>query len=291
MQPTPAESLALRSLLQSLCGVTLADDKTYLLTTRLAAPLQARGITSFADYLQQLRQPGNQSLRDELVDSLTTSETSFFRDPAVYRIFRERILPWLVDVLHHRALGSKIPPVVRIWSAGCSTGQEPCSLAIAICEFLAGLATPHPRQFSLVATDFSRRVLAVAQRGVYTTRELERGLTLGQRQRHFRPAGEDWELLPEVRRLIDYRHASLLDSSSPAGPFDVIFCRNVLIYFDSPTRARVCERLFRALNPGGVLVLGSAESLFGVTDLFVPVDAGGLSLYLRPDPGKTVPAW
>lgn len=290
MQPTPAESHAIRTLLQSLCGISLTDDKAYLLSNRLATPLRARGITSFADYLSQLRQPANQALRDELVDCLTTAETSFFRDSRQYEVLRQRLLPWLVDRLQRQALAGGSPPLVRLWSAGCSTGQEPYSLAIAIAEFLSGLASPHPRQFSIVATDISRRVLQTAQRGIYPLRELERGLTPRQRQRFFRPAGDDWEISPDLKRLIEFRHANLLDPVIPAGPFDLIFCRNVLIYFDHDTRARICERLHRALTPGGVLVLGSAESLFGVTDLFVPVDAEELPIYRRPDPDNDRPS-
>jgi len=286
VQPTPAESLEIRSLLQRLCGVSLGADKAYLLSTRLAGPLHARGIDSFADYLRQLRQPANQSLRDELVDCLTTAETAFFRDPAIYRVIRQRLLPWLVERLHQRSRPANSPPVVRIWSAGCSTGQEPYSLAIAITEFLAGLATPQPRQFLILATDISRRALQVAQRGVYTTREVERGITAVQRQRHFRPAGDDWEVWPDLKRLVEFRHANLLDPVIPAGPFDLILCRNVQIYFDAPTRTQVCERLYHALTPGGVLVLGSAESLFGVTDRFLPASDEGFPIYQRPDPAS-----
>lgn len=272
-----------QALVRSLCGLVLTDDKTYLVRTRLESVVQAHGCRTFAEYLGRLQQTHARLMRDELVEALTTGETSFNRDTHPFDEFRRLILPTLADTIRRRREARDPAPVVRIWSAGCSTGQEPYSLAMAICDYIA--ANPalalRPEHFQILATDVSAKSLSIAKEGRYTERDLDRGLSPGQRSRYFRQQGQFWTANDELKRLIDYRQLNFIDRVSNLGSFEVIFCRNVLIYFDTPTRQRLCDQFHQLLTPGGLLILGSAEGLYGLNTPLLSKQIGSTMGYYK----------
>lgn len=266
-------------------GVVLGPDKAYLLEHRLNGLLKEFSLPSYEalrDRLMDGRTPG---LAEKVMEAIVTNETSFFRDKHPFEAFRTAVIPacrqrWLAD-----RQGGLLPPrPIRIWSAACSAGQEPVSLAIMVLEWLrAGMAADlRPADFMIVATDISASILKVAREGRYTTAEIDRGLPPDLRARYFSPEGAGWIVSTEVARMINYRRVNFAEPGPAAvGMFDVIFCRNVLIYFDEALKRRVVEEFWRSLPPGGFLVLGGAESLFGISDRFKSVMLGGSPVYQR----------
>jgi chemotaxis protein methyltransferase CheR len=276
----------LRQAIHRLCGLVLGEDKAYLVRHRLGPLARASGCRSFEEFGERLRRPGASALRDEVVEAITTGETSFFRDAHPFDAFRRHLLPEMAERARRRPMTGQ--PRVRLWSVACSTGQEPYSLAMLVHDFVrarpaAGLTE---QDFHILATDVSARVLAVAATGEYGRREVARGLTPGQVARHFVPRGHHWVLRDEVRRLVEFRRVNLVQPLAGLGTFDGIFCRNVLIYFDEPTRRRVCAQLDALLDDGGWLVLGAAENLYGISDRFEAVSLGATLVYRKRSGGR-----
>lgn len=284
MEIAPLEFREVQSLARTLCGLVLTDDKTYLVRTRLEPVVLRLKCGSFAEYLAKLRDPGATGLRDELVESLTTGETSFFRDEHPFTEFRQRILPELAEKIRKRREERYPIPACRIWSAGCSTGQEPYSISMSIADYIAGNPALGLRleHFPILATDVSAKSLAIAREGRYAERDLERRIPMDQRSRHFTPRGDQWVVRDELRRTIDFRRLNFVSGDVNLGPFDAIFCRNVLIYFDAAIRQRLCDLFFQLLNPDGLLILGSAESLYGLTTPFVSGYIGRTLAFRKP---------
>ncbi len=280
MQLSRATYDELRQLVYRLCGLVLGEDKAYLVRHRLGPLARASGCASFEEFGERLRRPGSAALRDEVVEAITTAETSFFRDGHPFDAFRRQLLPELIERARKKPAGR---PRVRLWSVACSTGQEPYSLAMVLREHLpacraAGLGE---EDFRILATDVSARVLAVAAAGEYTRREVGRGLTPAQVARHFQPHGRGFTVRDEVRRLVEFRRVNLVKPLAGLGTFDVVFCRNVLIYFDEATRRRVSEQLADLLDEGGWLMLGAAENLYGISDRFEPLSVGATLVYRK----------
>lgn len=259
-----------QSLVRSLCGLVLTDDKTYLVRTRLEMVVQAHGCATFSEYLGRLQQINATQMRDELVEALTTGETSFNRDTHPFTELRRQILPDLADTIRRRRESNYPMPVARIWSAGCGTGQEPYSIAMAVHDFIGGNPAKQlrPDHFPILATDVSGRSLNVAREGRYLQRDLDRGVTNEQRNRFFHPQGEFWVVNDDVRNSIEFRQLNFIDPISNFGPFEIIFCRNVMIYFDATTRERLSNQFHRLLSAGGLLIVGAAESLYGLNTPF-----------------------
>lgn len=284
MQVSPQEFRDIQTLVRGLCGLVLTDDKTYLVRTRLEAIVRAHGCATFGEYLGRLQQLHLTVMRDELVEALTTGETSFNRDGHPFSEFRRNILPALAETIRQRRAAGFPKPLARIWSAGCSTGQEPYSLAMAVTDYL--IANPkvalRPDQFPILATDVSNRSLTVAREGRFLERDLDRGLPDDWRRRHFRQQGDLWVASDSLRQMIDFRRLNFIDRLPVLGPFEVIFCRNVLIYFDLPTRQRLCDQFHTQLAPGGLLILGAAESLYGISTLLLPEQLGATTVYRKP---------
>ncbi|MBL8795786.1 MAG: protein-glutamate O-methyltransferase CheR [Planctomycetia bacterium] len=276
----------LRGLIQRLCGVALSADKEYLVRHRLEPVARAAGCTGFEELLRKLRGPEAQAISEAVVEAITTSETSFFRDGQPFEAVRRLMLPDLGERLLARK--SRLPllagPTVRLWSAATATGQEAYSLAILVHDYVEANRSRGlmERDFSILATDVSASVLARARSAAYRERELARGLTPGQVARYLQRSGDHWLVREPVRRLVDFARANLIEPPFGLGPFDVIFCRNVLIYFDESTRQRICLRLHELLKAGGWLVLGAAESLYGLTDRFDTQPWEGALLYRKP---------
>lgn len=262
----------LRKLLKERSGLDLSADKQYLIESRLLPLARKAGLSGIPELVQKL-QGGSSALIASVVEAMTTNETFFFRDKVPFDHFRDTIMP---EVLKARA-GRR---TVRIWCAAGSTGQEPYSLAMTLKEMGAALTG---WRVEIIATDLSQEVLEKAKAGVYSQFEVQRGLPIQMLMKYFKQTGETWQVNPELRAMIQHRQLNLLQDFSHLGTFDVIFCRNVLIYFDQETKINIFNRLARQIEPDGFLVLGAAETVVGLTDTFRPL-ADRRGLYRPNDP-------
>ncbi len=270
---TPLDYDFLRKLLKERSGLDLSADKQYLVESRLTPLARKAGLAGIPELVQKMR-GGADPLTADVVEAMTTNETFFFRDKIPFDHLRDTIVPML---LASRA-GRKS---LRIWSAACSTGQEPYSIAMSLKEKGAALAG---WRIEIVGTDLSQEVLEKSKAGIYSQLEVQRGLPIQLLVKYFAQNGELWQISPELRGMVQHKQLNLLQDFSHLGKFDVIFCRNVLIYFDHPTKISIFDRMARLIEPDGMLMLGAAESVVGVTDAFRPVhDKRGL---YQPNPDR-----
>jgi chemotaxis protein methyltransferase CheR len=235
------------------------------------------GLAGISELVQKMK-GGSASLITQVVEAMTTNETFFFRDKVPFDHFRDSIMP---EILRARA-GRKS---VRIWCAAGSTGQEPYSLAMCLKEMGAALAG---WRIEIIATDLSQEVLEKSKAGIYSQFEVQRGLPIQMLVKYFKQTSEFWQVNADIRAMIQHRQLNLLHDFSQLGVFDVIFCRNVLIYFDQDTKIDIFNRLARLTEPDGFLVLGAAETVVGLTDVFKPYpERRGL---YRPNGVRAAPA-
>jgi chemotaxis protein methyltransferase CheR len=255
---TPLDYEFLRKLLKERSGLDLSSDKQYLVESRLIPLARKAGLAGIPELVQKIK-GGSDPLTSEVVEAMTTNETFFFRDKIPFDHLRETVLPALIQARASRRS-------LRIWCAASSTGQEPYSIAMGIKEFaaLAGW------RVEIVATDLSQAVLEKSKAGIFSQFEVQRGLPIQLLVKYFTQIGELWQLNADIRAMVQHRQLNLLQDFSHLGTFDVIFCRNVLIYFDQDTKVGVFDRLARVLEPDGVLALGAAESVVGISDAFKP---------------------
>jgi chemotaxis protein methyltransferase CheR len=264
---TPADYDYLRKLLKERSGLVLSADKQYLVESRLLPLARKIGAPHLSDLVMKLKAPGAEPLIVDVVEAMTTNESFFFRDKIPFEHFRDYMLP---NLLKARAARRSL----RIWCAAASTGQEPYSLAMILKEMAVQLAG---WRFEIIATDLSNEVLEKARAGLYSQFEVQRGLPIQFLMKYFTQAGETWQIAPEIRAMVQYRPLNLLADFTHLGSFDIVFCRNVLIYFDQPTKIGVLERLARMTEQDGYLVLGAAETVVGLTEVFKPlIDRRGL---------------
>jgi chemotaxis protein methyltransferase CheR len=274
---TPPDYEYLRKVLKDHSGLDLSTDKQYLIESRLL-PLSRKCGMSGIDELVQKMKGGSASHIAQVVEAMTTNETFFFRDKVPFEHFRDTIMP---EILKARASRKAI----RIWCAAGSTGQEPYSLAMCLKEMSA--ATSGCR-IEIVATDLSQDVLQKSRSGIYSQFEVQRGLPIQMLVKYFKQSGEFWQINPELRAMVQHRQLNLLHDFSSLGMFDVIFCRNVLIYFDQDTKINIFNRLAKSMEADGFLVLGAAETVVGLTDVFrACADRRGL---YRPNAARAAPA-
>ncbi|PPK52212.1 CheR family methyltransferase [Marinobacter persicus] len=256
---TPQEYEAFKKFLQDACGILLGDNKQYLVKSRLRRILEDNHLKSLGELLDRIKRPGRTNLKEVVIDAMTTNETLWFRDNHPFRILQEKLLPEFAE--------SKSMQPLRIWSAACSTGQEPYSTAMVIDEFRRS-RPGKLRDVKITATDISKSVLDVARRGEYEMIAIGRGLS-PERQKQFFTASSNggWQIKPQIKSMVEFRELNLLDRYT-LGKFDIIMCRNVLIYFSAELKRDILTRLHAALNPGGYLILGASESLNGLSDLY-----------------------
>jgi chemotaxis protein methyltransferase CheR len=258
---TPAEFREFSSFLEKSCGILLAEHKQYLVQSRLGKIMQQQGCTSLSDLVGRLNRPGGNALKEQVIDAMTTNETLWFRDIHPYEILRNKLLP----ELHERHRLQK----VRIWSAACSTGQEPYSISIVIDEFKLANPGAFPAGEEILATDISTTALDQARRGEYEMLALGRGLSQERLHRYFQPSPKgSWSIKPNIKARVRFQSLNLLGSYAALGQFDLIFCRNVLIYFSSEVKLEILRKMHKQLRPGGYLLLGASESLSGLPDLY-----------------------
>ncbi|WP_342360436.1 protein-glutamate O-methyltransferase CheR [Terrarubrum flagellatum] len=271
----PADFAFFQRFLAERAGLNLWPEKTYLLESRLARILRAHNIDTFAALAARIATGGDLALEREVIEAMMTHETLFFRDLKSFDLLRETVLPGLIAA---RARERRL----AIWSAACSAGQEPYSIAMILDEMGDRLAGWSIR---ILATDISTAIIERAKTGLYTQFEVQRGLPVRMLLKHFSQTPEGWSITKNMRDKIDFRTFNLLRDPSPFGVFDLILCRNVLIYFDANTRTGLFARLRRQMAPDGALMLGGAETVLGATADFVP-DRDTPSFY-RPAPAAT----
>jgi chemotaxis protein methyltransferase CheR len=274
---TPLDYEFLRKLLRERSGLDLSSDKQYLVESRLIPLARRGGLEGIAELVEKIK-GGSDTLTAEVVEAMTTNETFFFRDKIPFDHLRETILPALLQARANRRS-------LRIWCAASSTGQEPYSIAMCLKEFGPALAG---WRVEIVATDLSQAVLEKARTGIFSQFEVQRGLPIQMLVKYFTQVGELWQLNADIRAMVQHRQLNLLQDFSHLGTFDVVFCRNILIYFDHDTKVGIFDRLAKMIEPDGVLTLGAAETVVGISDAFKPYpDRRGL---YRPNAARTARA-
>ncbi len=247
-----------KDLLKANSGLVLTQDKSYLVESRLNPVAKKWGYDAIATMTNILRGVPPKDLVKDIIEAMTTNETSFFRDIKPFEIFKTHVLPYYKNKPHHSKR-------IRIWCAAAASGQEPYSLAMTIKEEAAKMPGFN---FEIVATDISHEILDQAREGTYSQFEVQRGLPITHLMKYFTQNGDKWTVNQDVKNMITYKYFNLLDPMTMLGKFDIVFCRNVLIYFDPPTKKDVMERINGQINDDGFFFLGGAETVLGITDVF-----------------------
>lgn len=264
----PEDFQLLSGMLKERSGLALSEDKVYLLESRLTPLSRKRGFDGLDDLIREVRVRRDEVLMRDITEAMTTNESFFFRDSTPFDLFRDKVLPRLTEA---RAQTRKI----RIWCAAASTGQEPYSLAMILSENQARMKD---WRIEILATDLSNDVLQKARVGLYSQFEVQRGLPIHMLVKYFTQVGEMWQIDSAIRAMVTYKPLNLLESFDHLGRFDAVYCRNVLIYFDQPTKADVLARIRKRMQDDAALFLGAAETVLGVCDDFKPV-SGERGLY------------
>jgi len=248
----------LSGLIKERSGLVLTPDKLYLLESRLTPVARKHSLEGLAGLVAHLRTRTNDTVLTDVVEAMTTNESFFFRDTHMFDNFRDEVLPALIAARQSTRR-------LRIWCAAASSGQEPFSIAMILKEMEAKLAG---WKIDILGTDLSLEILARAKSGTYTQFEVQRGVPTNFLLKYFERAGEQWKIIDTIRSMVEYRPFNLLDSLAMLGKFDIVFCRNVLIYFDDPTKSRILNAIATMLPPDGALLLGGAESVLGLCKAF-----------------------
>jgi len=260
---TPMEFQFLADLLKKRSGLTLTEDKTYLIESRLMPIARSQGLADISQLCNLVRTAPKEELLVEITEAMTTNESSFFRDIKPYESLRNIVFPELMQ---------KLGAVkrMRIWSAACSTGQEPYSIAICIEEDKAKMPGWN---FEIVGTDLAKKVVDKAKQGTYSQFEAQRGLPIQMLVKYFAAQPDtSWQLKDVIRNAVQFKTHNLLEDYASLGQFDIVFCRNVLIYFDDATKGRITEKMAKILPPHGILIIGATESLIDPKNQFVPME-------------------
>lgn len=249
-----------RSFLERNCGIMLGDNKQYLVSSRLNKLMAQHGLSSLSELVARMQDFSGRELKEAVIDAMTTNETLWFRDAHPFTVFKDVILPEFQTV-------ASSP--MKIWSAACSSGQEPYSLSMLVEEFRSSAFGSLRRPVEITATDLSRSMLEWCRRAEYDRLSIGRGLSQERLQRFFEPLQEGlWRVKPEVRNRVRFQVLNLMDSFISLGKFDVVFCRNVLIYFSADLKADILRRIHGVLRPGGYLILGASEGLTDASQYF-----------------------
>ena len=270
MKPEDFDFVA--KLLKERSGLVLSKDKSYLLESRLMPVARRRGMKGLDELVAAVRRMDAGLVKD-VTEAMTTNESFFFRDGKPFDQFREQVIPNLLQ-------SRKDKRAIRIWCAACSSGQEPYSLAIILKELESKLAG---WRIDIIATDLSTEILEKAKAGLYSQFEVQRGMPIQLLVKYFQKKDEMWQIDPRLRAMVQFRPLNLLtDIRSPLGTFDVVYCRNVLIYFDQDTKGKVLADIAKLLTPDGCLFLGGAETVLGISDKFKPI-VGQRGMYQLTD--------
>ncbi|HAZ49980.1 MAG TPA: chemotaxis protein CheR [Cyanobacteria bacterium UBA11369] len=259
----------IRKLVRDRTGVVLSDDKHYLIESRLSILVKNAGVNSIGALVAQLRQKPFNPLYNLIVEALMTNETFFFRDEHPFQALKIHILP---ELLKQRQIERNL----NIWCAACSSGQEPYSIAMLMREHFPNLSN---WKAQIIASDISNAMLEKARVGRYGQHEIIRGLPTKFMQKYFQPCGNDWQLKEEIRQIVEFRQINLTSTFPLLSPMDIIFLRNVLIYFDIETKRAILSRVRQLLKPDGYLFLGGGETTINLDDAFEPVQFGKAVCY------------
>ncbi len=269
---TPQEYETFKSFLQNACGILLGENKQYLVKSRLRRIMEEHELATLGELLERIKRTGRGNLREVVIDAMTTNETLWFRDNHPFRILQEKLLPEFAE--------RKTSQSLRIWSAAASTGQEPYSVAMIIEEF----RRQRPgklRDVKITATDISKSVLEVARSGEYEMIAIGRGLSPERQKQFFTPSlSGSWQIKPNIKSMVEFRELNLLERYM-LGKFDIVMCRNVLIYFSADLKKDILTRIHATLNPGGYLILGASESLSGLSNLYEMVHCSPGIIYQK----------
>jgi len=243
----------LANILKQRSGLALSDDKEYLIESRLLPIARSRNLADIGQLCNFLRTThNNEALLVEITEAMTTNESSFYRDIKPYESLRNIVLPMIMEQ-------NSVLKSIRIWSAACSTGQEPYTISMCLQEDMAKLAG---WRFEIVASDLAKKVVDKAKEGVYSQFEAQRGLPIQMLVKYFSSLPDSsWQIKDTIRNMVQFKTQNLLEDYGVLGKFDIVFCRNVLIYFDEPTKAQITEKMAKTLAPRGILILGATESL------------------------------
>jgi chemotaxis protein methyltransferase CheR len=263
MKLTSQEIVEVSSLVMELCGILLDESKGYLIESRLQPLVVEFQCKSYQELVSRARGQRDRALLTRIIDAITTNETLFFRDASPFEALQHKALPELIDAKAKTAY----PRRLRIWSAASSTGQEPYSIAMVLHELIPNIAS---WDINILATDISDAALKQASSGVYTEFEIGRGLRPDLLQRYFTRTANTYKVKDELRSLVSFGRQNLMEPFANPGPFDIVFCRNVVIYFTAAARQDIFNRLARSLVPDGYLFVGSAESLSDLGPRFLP---------------------
>jgi chemotaxis protein methyltransferase CheR len=267
---TELEFEALRAFLKARSGLALSADKRYLVESRLSSVCARFKIENLSRLIWEIKSGRSPAVESATIEAMTTNETFFFRDKAPFDLFQDILLPRFI---RERSATRRL----RIWCAAASTGQEPYSLAMLLKESSARLAG---WQIAIVATDISNEVLEKARAGIYNQFEVQRGLPARLLVKYFTQKGEQWQIAPDIRSMVDFRYLNLIEDFGRLGQFDIVYCRNVLIYFDAQTKANVLRRIAQLMASDGSLVLGASETILGITDA-LSLDPAYRGLYTK----------
>lgn len=263
-----------REFLEQQCGIVLGDNKQYLVRSRLGGLLHERQLTNIDELLRQSISGRDRGLLQQVIDAMTTNETLWFRDSYPFQLLIRQILPTLATKQRR----------VRIWSAACSSGQEPYSIAMSILEYQRANPAASSLSVEIHATDLSSNMLRKSEEGAYDELSLARGLSAERRQRYFQPhASGMLQVKPEVRRMVKFRSLNLMHNYSSMGKFDIVFCRNVLIYFSAELKQKILQQIAAQLNTGGILFLGASESVATAADCYRMVKCNPGLYYAKKD--------
>jgi chemotaxis protein methyltransferase CheR len=257
---TPQGFKQFSSYLENSCGIVLAENKQYLVQSRLSKVMGEQAFSGLEQLVTAMSKPSGKRLADQVVDAMTTNETLWFRDNHPYDLLRTKLFPEFMNSSSAR---------MNVWSAACSTGQEPYSISMVASEYIDATPIARGAKINIVATDISSTVLEAAKKGEYELFALGRGLSKPRQEKFFtKMADNRWQVNQQIKAAVTFRGINLLDGYGMVGKQDVIFCRNVLIYFSSDLKRKIIEKLHGQLKRGGYLMLGASESLPGLTDKF-----------------------
>lgn len=258
------EFFLLRDFIEKHCGIHLDENKNYLIETRLTTLMAESGCRTYSEFYYKAKNDPSNRLREKIIDAITTNETLWFRDSSPFATFKNYFLPKYLN-----EITSDKKKKIRIWSSACSTGQEPYSLAMYILDYCRIQKSLRPEHFEIIATDISPTVLFIAQAGRYDSHIMSRGLSEEYRNRYFNWDGKVWLISDEVKKMVTFKKLNLQDNFTSFGKMDLIFCRNVLIYFSEDLKKNLLKRFADLLRPAGYLFLGSSESISNYSSEYI----------------------